>query len=309
MNEIVLAVVQPLVLLAIAPFFSGTTRVLRAKMHTRTGPSVFQDYYDIAKLFKRQDIRPRASGLPFRIMPVLFLACMLIVATGIPLITQFSPLPFMGDFIVIIYVLVIPRFFMALSSIESSGSYPGVGGIRELLISALIEPSIVIALLTVTIVAGSSNVAEMGQAVNSLSFDSPVALVVAGFAFAIACYVELGKLPFDMAEAEQELQEGPLAEYSGPSLAILKLAMTMKQVLILSLFFAVFVPFGSAAALAPMALASGFVVYYLKLAVACVVCALIENTVARVRYKLISRQTWMVLGCSVLSFVFLVMGV
>lgn len=55
-------------------------------------------------------------------------------------------------------------------------------------------------------------------------------MILAGIAFAIACYMELGKLPFDQAEAEQELQEGPLAELSGPSLAMAKLAMSMKQV-------------------------------------------------------------------------------
>lgn len=309
MNEIILAVLQSLVLLALAPLFSGVSRVLRAKMHTRRGPSVFQDYYDIFKLFRREDVRTRDSGFPFRIMPVLYLATVLLLAMGMPLVTGFCPIPALGDFIVIVYLLALPRFFFALSSIDSSGSYPGVGGIRELLASALIEPSMIIALFTVAIATGASNVGAMGDAVSTLSFTSPVALVVAAFAFAIACYMELGKLPFDVAEAEQELQEGPLAEYSGPSLGMLKLAMSFKQILVLSMLVAIFLPFGSAFDLTPASLALGSVAYLVKVSVLFTVCALIENTVARVRFKLLSRQTWMAVGCSVLSFAFLIMGI
>lgn len=309
MNEIILAIIQALVIVAIAPFVSGVSRVLRAKMHTRRGPSVFQDYYDLVKLFKREDVRPRNAGIPFRIMPPLFLATVVVLAMGIPLATRFCPIPGLGDFIVVVYLLALPRFFFALSAIDSSASYPGVGGIRELLASALIEPSMIIALFTVAIATATSNIGDMGIALSSFSFASPVAMVVAGFAFAIACYMELGKLPFDVAEAEQELQEGPLAEYSGPSLAMIKLAMSIKQIVVVAMFLAIFFPAGSALDLAPASLALGAVVFLVKLSLVFTICALVENTIVRVRFKLLSRQTWMVVGCSVLSFAFLVMGV
>lgn len=309
MNEIVLAIIQPVLLVAAAPLFSGVSRVLRAKMHTRKGPSVFQDYYDIVKLFKREDVRTRDSGVPFRIMPVLFLATVLLLAMGMPMITRFCPIPALGDFIVVVYLLALPRFFFALSSIDSSGSYPGVGGIRELLASTLIEPSMIIALFSVAIATGCSNIGAMGDALSSLSFTSPIAMVVAAFAFCIACYMELGKLPYDVAEAEQELQEGPLAEYSGPSLAMIKLAMSLKQIIVISMLLAIFFPLGSAVDMAPASLAVGLLVFCTKVSVVFTLCALIENTVARVRFRLLSQHTWMVVGCSVLSLAFLVMGI
>lgn len=309
MNEILLAIIQPVLLLLAAPLFSGVSRVLRAKMHTRKGPSVFQDYYDLIKLFKREDVRTRDSSAPFRIMPVLFLATVLLLSMGMPMITRFCPIPALGDFIVVVYLLALPRFFFALSSIDSSGSYPGVGGIRELLASTLIEPSMIIALFAVAIATGCSNIGDMGNALASLSFTSPIAMVVAAFAFCIACYMELGKLPYDVAEAEQELQEGPLAEYSGPSLAMVKLAMSLKQIVVISMLIAIFFPFGSAVDMAPASLAFGLVVFLAKVSVVFTLCALIENTVVRVRFKLLSQHTWMVVGCSVLSLAFLVMGI
>ena len=126
---------------------------------------------------------------------------------------------------------------------------------------------------------------------------------------AACCYVELGKLPFDMAEAEQEIQEGPLAEYSAPSLAILKLAMALKQMLMGGLFVSLFIPFGNAVELTLPALAFGAIWFYIKLTIVFLVCAVIENTVMRTRFNSLSRNTWMIVGCSVLSFVFLIVGV
>lgn len=309
MNEILLAIIQPVLLVIAAPLFSGVSRVLRAKMHTRKGPSVFQDYYDIIKLFKREDVCTKNSGAPFRIMPVLFLATVLLLAMGMPMITRFCPIPALGDFIVVVYLLALPRFFFALSSIDSSGSYPGVDGVRELLASALIEPSMIIALFAVAIATGCSNIGEMGNALATLSFTSPIAMVVAAFAFCIACYMELGKLPYDTAEAEQELQEGPLAEYSGPSLAMIKLAMSLKQIIVIAMLLAIFFPYGSAVDMAPASLAIGLIVFLAKMSLVFTICAVIENTVVRVRFKLLSRHTWMVVGCSVLSLAFLVMGI
>lgn len=278
-------------------------------MHTRQGPSILQDYYDIAKLFKRQDIHTENSGFVFRIMPVVFLASVLLLAMGIPMVTRFCPIPLLGDIITIIYLLVLPRFFFALSSIDSSGSYPGVGGIRELLLGVLVEPSMLLALFVAALAAGSTNIGVIGDSVALFATTSPVAVVIAAVAFAAAGYIELGKLPYDLAEAEQEIQEGPLAEYSGPSLALLKLAMPIKQILIVSLFLSIFFPFGSAVDMALPSLAIGLVLYWIKISVVFLVCAVIENSVMRVRFKLLSRQTWMVVGLAVLSFAFFVIGV
>ena len=150
MNNIVLAVLQGVVVMAVAPFFSGLGRVIRAKMHNRRGPSIMQDYRDLAKLFARPESQCEDASFALRIMPPLFFAVML--AMGLPLFTAQSPIPVFGDAITIMYSLALARFFFALCGVDSSNAYAGIGGVRELLMSVLIEPSMLIALFTVAIV-------------------------------------------------------------------------------------------------------------------------------------------------------------
>jgi len=308
MAEIILGCAQALILVALAPLASGSARWMRAKMQTRHGPPILQDYYDIAKLFKRQDLHTRESSYVHRIMPAVFLGTLALLAMGMPTLTRACPMPFLGDIILVIYLCAIPRFFFALSAIDSGSSYAGVGGIRELIIGILVEPAMLLALLVTVLATGTTNIGSMGQAVGSFSVVNPVAVFIAGIAFACACYIELGKLPYDLAEAEQEIQEGPLAEYSGPSLALAKMSLSLKQIVVVSWLIAIFFPFGSAIVMTAPALALGLIVYLLKMIVIFFICTIIENVVARVRYRLLGRQTWVVVGISAFAFVFFIVG-
>ena len=103
-----------------------------------------------------------------------------------------------------------------------------------------------------------------------------------------------------VAEAEQELQEGPLAELSGPSLAMMKLAMRMKQVVVVAWFTSIFIPWGEPATIGVTALV-GAVVFLVKWLVDLVVCGVLQNS--------LSRSGFNVVGIAVLAFVFVVVGV
>lgn len=48
--SVLIALLQALVLFAVAPLLSGVTRVARARLHNRRGPGVLQEYRDILKL-------------------------------------------------------------------------------------------------------------------------------------------------------------------------------------------------------------------------------------------------------------------
>lgn len=306
--NILAAVLQGALVCAAAPLFTGLARVIRAKMHNRRGPGVLQDYRDIVKLLGRPETVAENSGFASRLMPAIFFAVVFMLAMGLPLFSQESPLPALGDAVTVMYALALARFFFALAGIDSSNAFAGIGSIRELLMSVLIEPSMLLALFATALICGTTDIATMGRHIATGDTAAPVATVLAAIAFAVACYMELGKLPFDQAEAEQELQEGPLGELSGPSLAIAKLAMGMKQVVVIAWFCAIFIPWGAPATLGA-ASALGAVVFLVKCLIDFAICGLIENSVSRSRFKVLGDQTWAVAGIAVLALVFVIVGV
>ena len=308
-SMILIGLLQALVLLLVAPLFSGFSRVMRAKMHSRRGPSIFQNYYDLAKLMKRQEVISEQAGWAFRAAPYVTLASMLLIATIIPIFTVQSPYGWVGDLILVIYLYALSRFFFALCGLETGSTFGGIGARRELLVSALIEPVMLLVLFVVALLAGSTNLGVISTKIASGEIPYYTSVWLGMLAFAFASFVEMGKLPFDLAEAEQELQEGPLTEFSGRSLALMKWGIYLKQLVIVSLFLAVFLPFGSVTETTSglswlLSALPALAIFILKVLLVYFIAAVFENAMARVRFLKASAVTWTALGAAILSFVF-----
>jgi hydrogenase-4 component C len=301
---IVIGVLQALLLLLAAPLYSGFVRVMRAKMQSRKGPPVLQNYLDIVKLMKRQEVVSEQAGWIFRITPYLSLACMLLAGIIIPVLWVQGPAGLAGDLILLIYLFALPRFFFSLAGLESGSPFGGIGARRELFVSALVEPSLMLIVIVMALVAGSTNLGVISSHVASAVFPYSVTFWMNMAAFALATFIEMGKLPFDMAEAEQELQEGPLAEYSGRSLAIFKWSIYLKQLVLVALFLALFLPFGAMTSFSWVAIIPAAVIFLIKVAMFYFVVSVLENAMARMRFIQTPAVTWLALGAAVLSFVF-----
>lgn len=299
-----IGVFQAALLLLAAPLFSGFVRLLRAKVQSRKGPPLRQNYRDIAKLMKRQEVVSEQAGWIFRITPYVSMASMLLAALILPVLVVSSPLGIAGDLIFLIYLFALPRFLFSVAGLESGSSFGGIGARRELLISALIEPVVLLVVFVMALLAGSTNLGTISRQVATGEFPFSMAYFLSLVSFAFATYVEMGKLPFDLAEAEQELQEGPLSEYSGRSLALLKWAIYLKQLVLVALFLALFLPFGAMTTLTPLGFLTALVSFLMKAVLFYFVVAILENVMARVRFMQAPAVTWLALGAAVLSFVF-----
>ena len=301
---IAIGFLQALIIAAVAPLYSGLSRVLRAKMHSRRGPSILQNYRDLGKLMKRQQILPMSGSLVFRITPYVALACGLLIVMIVPVLVTQSPMGRVGDMILVIYLLVLIRFFTALSGLASGSTFGGMGARRELFISALTEPLILLVLFVMALLAGSTNLGVISTdvATGQLPYYATVWLGMLSFAFVI--FVEAGRLPFDLSEAEQELQEGPLTEYSGRGLALMKWGLYLKQLAVVALFLAVFAPFGSMTSWSIGSLLLAAFLFLLKAALLYVIAAVIENSMARLRFIKAPSVTWIALGIGLLCFAF-----
>ena len=302
----VIGLLQAILLLMLAPLYSGFARVMRAKMHSRHGPPLLQNYRDIGKLMTRQQVVSEEAGWIFRLTPYVSMACMFLVAMIIPVSITASPLVAAGDLILIVYLFALPRIFFALAGLETGSTFGGIGARRELLVSVLVEPILLMIVFVMALLAGTTNLGRISTEVATGTFPYSLAYLLGMVAFAFAVYVEMGKLPFDLGEAEQELQEGPLSEYSGRSLALLKWSIYLKQLVLVALFVALFIPFGAiaTASFSLIGIAIAILVFLLKAVLWYFIAAVFENAMARTRFMNAPAVIWMALAMALLSFVF-----
>lgn len=292
--SLLIALLQALVLFAVAPLLSGIVRVARARLHNRRGPGVLQEYRDILKLLGRQSVGPDASGWVFRLTPYVMVGVMLTIATALPVVTVDSPLPVLGDLITLIYLFAIARFFFAISGLDTGSPFTALGSSREAMLGVLVEPILLLGLWVAAQVAGSTHISAITDTLYHWPAARSIPLILALCACAFATFIEMGKLPFDLAEAEQELQ--------------VKWGISLKQLVVLQMFVGVFFPWGQMTSFSVGGLLLALVVAIVKLVVGVLIIALFENSMARLRFCATSRVTWAGFGFAFLAFVSLLVA-
>jgi len=239
MTTVATGIVNVGLVLLLSPLFEGVMRKLKAVIHSRKGPPIIQPYLDVLKLLGKEDLRV-SNGVLYHIAPVVALAAVLVVAALTPLAGGRAGLR--GDIIVWTYFLALAAVAMMLAGFASANPYAYVGAARKMMMLLTSEPVVVIALVAAGVKAQSLVMADMTAW--QLSHGASISMVFAAIAFFLALQASIGKLPFDIAEAETEIMDGPFIEQSGPRLALFKLAMYGKQFIFAAVFIQVFLPWG-----------------------------------------------------------------
>jgi len=264
---------------------SWVDRKVTALVQMRVGPPLMQPFYDIRKLLIKETCVPEdgATGL-FLLAPLLGLAAVTL-ASMILWRTLLNPeATFVGDLIVLIYLLIMPALAVMLGSFASRNPLASLGGSREVKLMIAYELPLVLAILVPVIQANSIRLGDL------LSGQSPVTSV-SGVLSLLVCIVcvqaKLTIVPFDMPEAETELSGGALIEYSGPPLAVFKLTRAMMlfilPVLLVVLYFG-----GMVSGPGWQAALIGFLLWFVLVAITIV----IRNTTPRVRIDQAVRFFW-----------------
>jgi formate hydrogenlyase subunit 4 len=115
-------------------------------------------------------------------------------------------------------------------------------------ISALAEPAMMLAIFTVAIGAGSTSLTEIAGAAigQNWRFLAP-AQMFAFAALALVLIAETGRIPVDNPDTHLELtmiHEAMILEYSGPYLALVEWAASIKQLVLMTLLINCFWPIG-----------------------------------------------------------------
>jgi hydrogenase-4 component C len=238
MSESTIVVLKSIAYLALAlfasPLLEGVMRKVKAVVHSRKGPPVTQPYLDLAKLLVKEDV-VAAQGPVARLAPPAAFACVLAAAFFVPFGVA-APAARAGDLLVFIYLVTLSSVCVIAGGLSHASPFSHLGSSREMMMVVSAEAVIAVSLLAVA-VAGHGAIPSALAAGGPARWSSLVAL----FCYLSAMQALLGKLPFDIPEAEQELMEGPFTEYSGPSLALFKWTFYVKQLVLGSLFFNLFV--------------------------------------------------------------------
>ncbi|MBN2097294.1 MAG: NADH-quinone oxidoreductase subunit H [Candidatus Omnitrophica bacterium] len=268
---------------------SWVDRKLTARVQYRAGPPILQPLIDLIKLLGKETLIPRgACKTTFLMAPVLGLSSVILVSTLLWVNNINSANSFLGDWIVVLYLLTIPSISIIIGGFSSGNPLASLGASREMKLVLGYELPFVLVMLVPVIKSGFSiRIGEIlsfqaGHGVMVGSFSGTLALIVA-----ILCMqAKLGLVPFDIPEAETEIVSGPLVEYSGTALAIYRL---MKNMLLFVLPFCLIILFmGGIPHTSVWAMVSGSLKYLGLVALITV----IRNTNPRVRIDQAVRFFW-----------------
>jgi formate hydrogenlyase subunit 4 len=192
-----------------------------------------------------------------------------------------------GGVLAVVYLLALGRFFLALAGLDAGSSFGGLGSSREMTISAIAEPALMLAVFTVALGAGSTNLSTVAQAAlgQSWRFLAPSQMLAFAALF-IVLIAETGRIPVDNPATHLELtmiHEAMILEYSGPYLALIEWSAAMKQMVLMTLLVNVFFPFGLSAGWSPPAAMFSLIVFIDKLLLLAVAIVLVETTNAKLR--------------------------
>jgi formate hydrogenlyase subunit 4 len=263
--------------LLLGPLFQGVMRRVTARLQSRQGPPLLQPYFDLLKLLGKEDIESGETPWLQRLAAYLSLAVVLALAWLIPMGLP-APLNAAGDAILLIYLLTLSGVCTLLAGLAAGSTYSLLGVSREMMCMIALEPLFAVAVLGGAVHARSFRLQTVLDGSPYAGDGFPWSGVILGLALLLSFPAFAQRVPFDIAEAESELMDGPLVEYSGPKLALFRWAQMGRLVLYSALFVDLFVPWGAAWP-GPLA----WLLFWAKVSVVVLLVTVVAATHARYR--------------------------
>lgn len=278
---------QMLLVLLLAPLLTGFVRTVKARLLRRRGPALLQPYRDLNKLLRKEVVLADSASWLFRVAPYVIFAAVWVAAALVPTFASGLLFNWTADLIAIVALLGAARFFLALAGLDVGTSFGGIGASREMMISALAEPAMLMMVFTVSLLAGTTQLSSVTEFLLAENVGLRVSLLLAMLALVMVAIAENARIPVDNPATHLELtmvHEAMVLEYSGRHLAMIELAAALKLLLYLSLLACIFIPWGMAAAGdGLLAYLVGGAAYIGKLAGGGLLLAVFETSIAKMR--------------------------
>ena len=280
-------VLQTLLMLVLAPLITGCIRNWKARLQNRRGPRLWQPYFDLVKFLRKDMVISEHASWVFSAAPYVVLVTALLTGLMVPLATTQAPLSLFGGVLAVVGLLALGRFFMALGGLDPASAFGGMGSSREMTIAAIAEPALMLAIFTVAITVGSTDLSHIVASAQQSGWDllSPARLMAFAALF-IVLLAETGRVPIDNPATHLELtmiHEAMLLEYSGRYLALMEWGASVKQLVLMAILVNIFLPFGLTAGTSAGLFGLGLIVFLIKILLLSAAVAVVETVNAKLR--------------------------
>jgi len=281
-----LAGIQTLLFIAIAPLLTSWIKRSKCRLQNRTAPTLWQPYQNLRKLFKKEVVIASNVSWIFRTTPYIIFGTTVLAASIVPLIATDLPTTAIADVIVLVSFFALSRFFLTLAALDTGTAFGGMGASREMTLSSLAEPAMLMAVFTLAMAASTTNLSTTIETILSQGLILRPSFIFAILGLMMVAIAETGRIPIDNPATHLELtmvHEAMILEYSGRYLALIEWAHQIKLTLYSVLIVNLFLPWGIATEQTLPALAIGIVAIIVKLAFLGMLLAFSETLLAKLR--------------------------
>jgi formate hydrogenlyase subunit 4 len=286
MSFIIYALLNTTFVILISPLFVSLIKKVKAYTQGRQGPPLLQTYYSLLKLLKKETVYSDNTSLIIRITPYINIVCVIVASLSVPIVYIPGMVGGFGNIILFLYLLVFAKFFMALAGLDAGSAFGGMGSSREMTVSAVIEPVIIIVFAALGLLLKTTNLYEMFRtSLQSSLFINPSTLLISLSLF-IILIVETARIPVDNPETHLELtmiHEAMILEYSGPNLALMEMSHAVKQTILMAVLINILIPWGLTSAPSVLTVSISIITFIAKGAILAVAVGVFESMFAKSR--------------------------
>ena len=284
-DTIIYGILNICLLVFLSPLFMSIIKKAKAFRQGRNGPSIFQTYYNLIKLVRKETIISEHASFVTIFAPYIILSVIIGAGLAVPLVYIPESSDGIGNIILFLYLLTIAKIAIALLGLDSGSSFGGMGSSREMSLSAIFEPTTMVVFAAMAVVLRTLNIQDMVRLTSSTRFISPTLILLSVSLFILLIF-ETSRIPVDNPETHLELtmiHEGMILEQSGRNLAMLELSHAMKQMIFIALLIDIVIPFGISTGLSVTLIAIAIGIFILKGVAISVIIGLFESSLAKMR--------------------------
>lgn len=291
-------------LLLLSPLLLGVIQRTKAFAAGRRGASVWQPYFDLGKLARKEVALSQTTTWIFVVAPAIAVATAVLAGLLVPLGSFAAPISFAGDFVFFTYLFALGRFFTAAAALDTGSPFEGMGAAREVGFAWLTEPALFFAFLALCRLSGSLRLAQMLRATEGglwLEHTAPLLLTAAGLF--IVLLTECSRIPVDDPNTHLELtmiHEVMVLDHSGPLLALVEYGAALKLFVLEAMLLHVMAPTAEVGGW------PGFALFLLGLFGIAIGIGIVESVMARLR--LLHVPTLLIAAILSCGFAFLLLN-